>query len=86
MLACENNSVETVNVLVRSGANVSLVDALGHDAVHYSMVTGNPEILQLLHAALHRNYWNNGRPCSLRHSTLSSTKRFPSFSPPIATE
>uniref|UniRef100_A0A4W3JRJ0 Uncharacterized protein n=1 Tax=Callorhinchus milii TaxID=7868 RepID=A0A4W3JRJ0_CALMI len=49
MLACENDSVETVEVLVRSRANVGLVDALGHDAVHYSMVTGNTEILHLLH-------------------------------------
>ncbi|XP_069784603.1 ankycorbin [Narcine bancroftii] len=62
MLACENNSVETVDVLVRSGANIGLVDALGHDAIHYSMVTGNPEILQLLHTAVHRNYWNNAEP------------------------
>ncbi|XP_055514732.1 ankycorbin-like isoform X2 [Leucoraja erinacea] len=76
MLACENNSVETVNVLVRSGANVSLVDALGHDAVHYSMVTGNPEILQLLHAALHRNYWNNAEPELRRrqHQVLAKEK------------
>ncbi|XP_078279695.1 ankycorbin isoform X2 [Rhinoraja longicauda] len=76
MLACENNSVETVNVLVRSGANISLVDALGHDAVHYSMVTGNPEILQLLHAALHRNYWNNAEPELRRrqHQILAKEK------------
>ncbi|GCB62089.1 hypothetical protein scyTo_0014437 [Scyliorhinus torazame] len=65
MLACENDSVETVDVLVRSGANVSLVDALGHDAGHYSMVTGNTDILQLLHLAPHRSFWNSGRLCSL---------------------
>ncbi|XP_051893766.1 ankycorbin isoform X2 [Pristis pectinata] len=76
MLACENNSVETVDVLVRSGANISLVDALGHDAIHYSMVTGNPEILQLLHAALHRNYWSNAEPELRRrqHQVLAKEK------------
>ncbi|XP_042198816.1 ankyrin repeat domain-containing protein 24 isoform X1 [Callorhinchus milii] len=58
MLACENDSVETVEVLVRSRANVGLVDALGHDAVHYSMVTGNTEILHLLHMGPHRRYWS----------------------------
>ncbi|XP_060702592.1 ankyrin repeat domain-containing protein 24-like [Hemiscyllium ocellatum] len=60
MLACENDSVETVDVLVRSGANVSLLDALGHDARHYSMVTGNTDILQLLHVATHRSFWKSG--------------------------
>ncbi|XP_072449865.1 ankycorbin-like isoform X2 [Chiloscyllium punctatum] len=59
MLACENDSVETVDVLVRSGANVSLLDALGHDARHYSMVTGNTDILQLLHVATHRSFWKS---------------------------
>ncbi|XP_072924920.1 ankycorbin isoform X1 [Hemitrygon akajei] len=75
MLACENNSVETADVLVRSGANISLVDALGHDAIHYSMVTGNPEILQLLHAALHKNYWSNEPELRRRqHQSLAKEK------------
>ncbi|XP_078054136.1 ankycorbin [Mustelus asterias] len=65
MLACENDSVETVDVLVRSGANVGLVDALGHDARHYSMVTGNTDILQLLHLAPHRSFWSSDRSSSV---------------------
>ncbi|XP_067872010.1 ankycorbin [Heterodontus francisci] len=75
MLACENNSVETVDVLVRSGANVSLVDALGHDAIHYSMVTGNTDILQLLHTVPHRSYWNNEPELRRRqHQVLAKEK------------
>ncbi|XP_041061431.1 ankyrin repeat domain-containing protein 24-like [Carcharodon carcharias] len=76
MLACENDSVETVDVLIRSGANVSLVDALGHDARHYSMVTGNTDILQLLHVASHRSFWNSAEPELRRrqHQVLAKDK------------
>ncbi|XP_067824372.1 ankycorbin [Heptranchias perlo] len=75
MLACENDSVETVDVLVRSGANISLVDALGHDAIHYSMVTGNSDILQLLHAIPHRSYWNSEPELRKRqHQVLAREK------------
>ncbi|XP_038633700.1 ankyrin repeat domain-containing protein 24-like isoform X2 [Scyliorhinus canicula] len=75
MLACENDSVETVDVLVRSGANVSLVDALGHDAGHYSMVTGNTDILQLLHLVPHRSFWNSEPELRRRqHQVLAKDK------------
>ncbi|XP_048415376.1 ankycorbin-like [Stegostoma tigrinum] len=70
MLACENDSVETVDVLVRSGANVSLLDALGHDARHYSMVTGNTDILQLLHMATHGSFWNSEPELRRRHQQV----------------
>ena len=48
MLACESDSVETVEVLLRGGANTQLIDALGHDAAHYGVTTGNQRITHLL--------------------------------------
>ena len=48
MLACESDSVETVAALLRGGANTQLIDALGHDAAHYGVTTGNQRITHLL--------------------------------------
>ncbi|XP_064424596.1 ankyrin repeat domain-containing protein 24 [Latimeria chalumnae] len=57
MLACENDSLETVEVLFQNGVDIGIVDALGHDALHYSLVTGNAHILQLLHGAPSKGLW-----------------------------
>lgn len=46
MLACESDSVETVEALLRGGANTQLVDALGHKAADYSET--NQRIMQML--------------------------------------
>ena len=48
MLACESDSAETVEVLLKGGANPQLVDALGQDAAHYSSATANQRIAQML--------------------------------------
>lgn len=48
MLACESDSVETVEALLRGGANAKLVDTLGHKAIDYSVPTGNHRIMQML--------------------------------------
>lgn len=48
MLACESDSVETVEALLRSGADTQLVDAIGHKVMDYSVTTGNQRILQML--------------------------------------
>ena len=48
MLACESDSVETVEALLRGGANTQLVDALGHKAMDYRVTTGNQRIIQML--------------------------------------
>lgn len=48
MLACESDSMETVEVLLKGGANPHLTDALGHNSAHYSITTGNQNITQLL--------------------------------------
>lgn len=48
MLACESDSVETVQVLLRGGASTQLVDALGHKTADYSVTAGNQRIMQML--------------------------------------
>lgn len=60
MLACENGSVETVEVLVNAGARVAVVDSMGHDATHYSLATGNALIQHFLQEAAQRRSWASG--------------------------
>lgn len=48
MLACESDSAETVQVLLRGGASTQLVDALGHKAADYSATVGNQRIALML--------------------------------------
>lgn len=48
MLACESDSVETVEALLRGEADTQLADALGHKAMDYSASTGNQHILNML--------------------------------------
>lgn len=48
MLACESDSVETVEALLRGKADTQLVDALGHKAMDYSATAGNQHILNML--------------------------------------
>uniref|UniRef100_A0AAQ4QZZ5 Ankyrin repeat domain 24 n=1 Tax=Gasterosteus aculeatus aculeatus TaxID=481459 RepID=A0AAQ4QZZ5_GASAC len=48
MLACESDSVETAEALLRGGADTQLVDALGHKASDYGVTTGNQRIMQML--------------------------------------
>uniref|UniRef100_A0A8C9QXU2 Ankyrin repeat domain 24 n=1 Tax=Scleropages formosus TaxID=113540 RepID=A0A8C9QXU2_SCLFO len=48
MLACESDSAETVEVLLRGGATPHLTDALGRDATHYTIAGGSQHILRLL--------------------------------------
>uniref|UniRef100_A0A8D0HV42 Retinoic acid induced 14 n=1 Tax=Sphenodon punctatus TaxID=8508 RepID=A0A8D0HV42_SPHPU len=44
MLACEAGSLSIVEALIRKGADISLVDALGHDALHYAKLSENAGI------------------------------------------
>lgn len=46
MLACESDSVETVEALLRGGANTQLVDGLEHKATDYSVT--NQRIIEML--------------------------------------
>lgn len=64
MVACENSSVETVEVLLHGGARVGLVDATGHDAAHYGAATGNALIQHYLQEAAQRCSWASGKTTS----------------------
>lgn len=71
MLACENGSVETVEVLVNAGARVAAVDSTGHDAAHYSLATGNALIQHFLQEAAQRRSWASGKAAEPPWSSLS---------------
>lgn len=61
MLACESESIETVEALLRGEADTQLVDTLGHKAMDYSITTGNQSIIHLL---------ENGAPPGTEQSLL----------------
>ncbi|XP_030048879.1 ankycorbin isoform X2 [Microcaecilia unicolor] len=48
MLACETGILSLVELLVKKGADLKLVDALGHSVLHYSKLSENAEIHNLL--------------------------------------
>ncbi|XP_010002805.1 PREDICTED: ankyrin repeat domain-containing protein 24 [Chaetura pelagica] len=72
MLACENGSVETVEVLVTGGAQVAVLDSTGHDATHYSLATGNALIQHFLQEAAQRRSWASEEESAERTSQTSS--------------
>lgn len=51
MLGCEYGCKDAVEVLLRNGADVSAVDALGHDCSYYARIGDSVDILQLIKAA-----------------------------------
>ncbi|XP_062412448.1 ankyrin repeat domain-containing protein 24-like [Sardina pilchardus] len=63
MIACESDSVETVEALLRGGANPQQTDVFGRDASHYGVATGNQRITQLLQ--------NGGKGSAAVESNLS---------------
>lgn len=48
MLACETGSSNIVEALIKKGADLNLVDSLGHNALHYSKLSENAGIQSLL--------------------------------------
>ncbi|XP_067425609.1 ankyrin repeat domain-containing protein 35 [Emydura macquarii macquarii] len=54
ILACENASVESAELLVRSGVDVSVVDGTGHDALHYVLQSQSRPLRRLLRSALRK--------------------------------
>lgn len=48
MLACETGSANTVEALIKKGADLNLVDSLGHNALYYSKLSENAGIQSLL--------------------------------------
>uniref|UniRef100_A0AAR2K242 Retinoic acid induced 14 n=1 Tax=Pygocentrus nattereri TaxID=42514 RepID=A0AAR2K242_PYGNA len=54
MLASESSCAPAVEVLVQRGADLLMVDSLGHDVLHYTKLSGSGEVRALITAALHR--------------------------------
>ncbi|ETE72359.1 Ankycorbin, partial [Ophiophagus hannah] len=52
MLACEAGSLSIAEILIRKGADIHLADALGHNALHYSMLSENTGIQSLLQSKM----------------------------------
>lgn len=52
MLGCEYGCKDAVEVLLRNSADVTLVDALGHDCSYYARIGDNVDILTLVKAAV----------------------------------
>ncbi|KAH1174491.1 hypothetical protein KIL84_008482 [Mauremys mutica] len=79
MLACENGSVETVEVLIHAGARVGMVDARGQDAARYGLATGNALIQHYLQDASQRHSWASEEESAERTSqTASPSQPLPS--------
>lgn len=54
ILACEKGSAEVAELLLSHGADVGVVDNMGHDALHYALHTQDKVLWQLLRQALNR--------------------------------
>ncbi|KAM9509581.1 ankycorbin isoform 1-T2 [Guaruba guarouba] len=52
MMACEAGGLNMVEALLKKGADVSLVDVFGHNALHYSKLSENTGIQNLLSSKL----------------------------------
>ncbi|KAB0354452.1 hypothetical protein FD755_022990 [Muntiacus reevesi] len=70
MLGCEYGCKDAVEVLIKNGADVTLLDALGHDSSYYARIGDNLDILTLLKTASEnsnkgRELWKKGP--SLQH-------------------
>ncbi|XP_067276618.1 uveal autoantigen with coiled-coil domains and ankyrin repeats protein [Pseudorasbora parva] len=55
ILACENSCKEVVEVLLKTKADVSVVDIYGHDAYHYARLSQNQDLISLVQHALEKN-------------------------------
>lgn len=51
MLGCEYGCRDAVEVLMKNGADLTLLDALGHDSSYYARIGDNLDILNLLKTA-----------------------------------
>ncbi|XP_040854462.1 ankyrin repeat domain-containing protein 35 [Ochotona curzoniae] len=54
ILACEKGSAEVAELLLSHGADAGAVDSMGHDALHYALLTQDKALWKLLRQALNR--------------------------------
>lgn len=60
MLASESNCPVAVELLVQSGADLNVVDSLGHDVLYYAKLSGSSEVRNALETALHGQHPESG--------------------------
>ncbi|XP_061325508.1 ankycorbin isoform X2 [Pezoporus flaviventris] len=72
MMACEAGSLNMVEALLKKGADVSLVDVFGHNALHYSKLSENTGIQNLLSSKLSQDVDTKSPTRAKQLSDLSS--------------
>ncbi|NXF40700.1 RAI14 protein, partial [Nyctibius bracteatus] len=81
MMACEAGNLNMVEAFLRKGADVSLVDVFGQNALHYSKLSENTGILNLLSSKLSQDHEQGSKLSSERSGTPKKRKAPP---PPIS--
>ncbi|NXG87153.1 RAI14 protein, partial [Stercorarius parasiticus] len=81
MMACEAGSLYMVEAFLRKGADVSLVDVAGQNALHYSKLSENTGIQNLLSSKLSQDHDQGSKLSSERSGTPKKRKAPP---PPIS--
>ncbi|NXJ04833.1 RAI14 protein, partial [Odontophorus gujanensis] len=81
MMACEAGNLNMVEVLLRKGADATLVDVFGQNALHYSKISENTGILNLLSSKISQDHDQGSKLSSERSGTPKKRKAPP---PPIS--
>ncbi|NXG78670.1 RAI14 protein, partial [Baryphthengus martii] len=81
MMACETGNLNMVEAFLRKGADVSLVDVFGQNALHYSKLSENTGIQNLLSSKLSQDHDQGSKLSSERSGTPKKRKAPP---PPIS--
>ncbi|NXY75562.1 RAI14 protein, partial [Glareola pratincola] len=81
MIACEAGSLNMVEAFLRKGADVSLVDVFGQNALHYSKLSENTGIQNLLSSKFSQDHDQGSKLSSERSGTPKKRKAPP---PPIS--
>ncbi|KFZ66853.1 Ankycorbin, partial [Podiceps cristatus] len=74
MMACEAGSLNMVEAFLRKGADVTLVDVFGQNALHYSKLSENTGIQNLLSSKLSQDMGKRCRSIHDQGSKLSSER------------
>lgn len=60
MLANESSCVAAVDLLVHRGADLRLLDSLGHNVLHYAKLSGSAEVQAIITTAMQRHPAESG--------------------------
>ncbi|NWR76215.1 RAI14 protein, partial [Centropus unirufus] len=83
MMACEAGNLNLVEAFLGKGADVNLVDAFGQNAMHYSKLSENTGIQNLLSSKLSQDHNQGSKLSSERSGTAKKRKAPP---PPISNQ